>query len=215
MKNDGRHCAVSSSGRQFCWEPGEAGTKVSGNEASTVSPQGAEVNPPPVPPKNNGSWQPGGSSTVTVTTGNTTNIYNVTNHQSSYGSSGSGGGAEGDPGNGGGSGPGGGEGEEGAGPGSPGAGLGDLYTPTDKTVSSVFAAFKTRVEGSPIVGAVTGFFTVSVSGSCPTFAVPASDYWEAMTFSAHCEGDFLTNLTYIGWVLLALACVWAARVALG
>lgn len=208
VTSNGKHCAVASSGKRFCWNPNETGTKVSGNEAATKSPEGVAVNNPPVPPKNNGDWQTTGQGGMSSSQGGNTTNYNVTNHTSNYGSNGSGGGAEGE-------GSGGGDGEgDGDGPGTVGEGVGDLYTPTDKTISSVFGEFRARVGESPIVDSVSSFFSVNVGGSCPVFTVAASEYWETMSWSAHCEGDFNALLTAAGWVLLALASFLAAYIAL-
>lgn len=96
----GKHCAVASTGKKFCWTPAETGTKVSGNEAATKSPQAATVNPPATPPKNGGQWQQGSTGTVTVGGSSGSTTYNVTNHTSNYGTEGDGGGAEGDEGDG-------------------------------------------------------------------------------------------------------------------
>lgn len=98
LQADGRHCAVTKSGRRICWRANETGTKVSKNEAATKSPEGAGINAPTVPPANNGNWEQTGTGTTSVSTGGgTTNNYNVTNYTSNYGTDGSGGGAEGDP----------------------------------------------------------------------------------------------------------------------
>lgn len=90
IQPDGRHCVKSSTGKKFCWTPGEAGTKVSGNEAGTKSPGDAAINAPKTPPPNGGDWQSKGSGTAGVSSGGTTNNYNLTVWQSSYGSQGDG-----------------------------------------------------------------------------------------------------------------------------
>lgn len=201
----GKHCAVASSGKKFCWNPGETGTKVSGNEAATKSPQGATVNDPPVAPKNNGSWTQTGQGSVSTTSGGTTNNYSVTNHSSSYGPQGQGGGAEGE-----------GSGDEGDGDdegGEPGEGLGDFYDGTDKTIDSVMSNFYGAVTATQFIGSVTSFMSASGGGSCPTFSLAASDWWDAQTFDAHCSGTFLTLLQAMGWVVFALACYVAVKIA--
>lgn len=94
VKPDGRTCAKSSSGKEFCWQPTEHGTKTSGNEAATKSPSTENVNIPPVAPPNGGDWKQQAQSTVTINN----NTSNVTNWQSSYGNQGggaAGGGADG------------------------------------------------------------------------------------------------------------------------
>lgn len=225
MKPDGRHCAVASSGKEFCWQPGENGIKASGNDAATKSPQGKEAKPPPLPPNNGGDWEQKAQSTVVESKDGASSTSNVTSWESSYGSQGqgaSGNGASGEgkggsgsgSGLGGGSGNGDGDGDGDDGAGGVGDGAGDFYTSNGKTVSDVFQAFKARVTASPLIDAVQGFFTVSAGGACPTFTVPASEYWEAMTYDAHCSGDFLAALQAIGWVLMAVAALAAAYWAL-
>lgn len=200
----GKHCAVASSGKRFCWTPGETGTKVSGNEASTKSPSAATVNNPPVPPKNNGQWSETGTGTASVTTGSTTTTYNVTNHTSNYGTEGQGGGAEGE-----------GEGEgDGDGEGdNAGEGVGTLYEGTDRTVESVMSDFYNAVTNIQFVSGVTAFMTANGGGSCPTFTLPASQWWSAQTFDAHCSGQFLAMLQAMGWVVFAMACYLAVKIA--
>ena len=224
VKPDGRHCAVASSGKEFCWQPGESGIKASGNDAATKSPQGKEAKPPPLPPNNGGDWEQKAQSTVVESKDGASNTSNVTSWESSYGSqgqgaSGNGASGEGKGGSGSGSGLGGGSGNgegdgDGDGAGGVGDGAGDFYTSNGKTVSDVFQAFKARVSASPLIDAVQGFFTVSAGGACPTFTVPATEYWKAMTYDAHCSGDFLAALQAIGWVLMAVAGLAAAYWAL-
>ncbi|MGE8451142.1 MAG: hypothetical protein ACN6OP_11090, partial [Pseudomonadales bacterium] len=113
-------------------------------------------------------------------------------------------------------GPGPGEGDgDGDGPGTPGEDGGPLYE-HDKnlTIPKVYAEFEQRVKKAPIIDATKRFFTVSVGGSCPVFTVPASAYWEAMTFDLHCSGAIFALLQLIGWVLLAMAAYKAGEIAL-
>lgn len=224
VKPDGQHCATASSGKQFCWQPGENGIKASGNDAATKSPDGTTPKPPPLPPNNGGEWTQTGQSTVVTDVNGRTQASNVTGWQSNYGAqgsgaSGNGASGEGSSGNGSGSGLGNGNGngdDEGDddGPGGPGAGVGDLYTPTDKTIASVFNAFKSRVGNAPLVSSINDFFTVNATGGCPVFNLPGSDYWEAASYDAHCSGSFLEALQAIGWVLMAAAAFFAAMWAL-
>lgn len=223
VKQDGTICAGKN--KQFCWSPGEHGIKTSGNEAASLVPEGKSANLPPVAPKNGGEWEKVADALVTIAenkNGNsTTNNSTLNNYESSYGSGGngaSGNGASGE-GNGGsgdgtGSGNGDGEGGDGDGAGAPGQGVGDLYTNSGKTVAGVFGEFKARVGNSPLIAATRAFFTVNASGGCPVFTVPASAYWESMTYDAHCSGDFLAALRSIGWVLMAIAALAAAYWAL-
>lgn len=205
LQEDGRHCAVSSSGKRFCWKPKETGTKVSGNEAATKSPQGVGINPPPVPPKNNGEWQQTGAGTASVSSGGTTNNYNITNNTSNYGPDGAGGGAEGE---------GGGEGEgDDDGFGDAGAGVGTLYERTDKTVGSLVTEYYGHLTNTPFMYAITSFMHAEGGGSCPTFTLPQSAYWKTAIFDAHCQGTFLEMLQAMGWVVLAMAAYLAIKIA--
>ncbi len=131
---------------------------------------------------------------------------------------GDGGGEDGGGDGGGGTGPGPGQGEgggDGDGPGTPGEDGGPLYE-HDKnlTIPKVYAEYEQRVKKAPIIDATKRFFTVSVGGSCPVFTVPASAYWEAMTFDLHCSGAIFALLQLIGWVLLAMAAYKAGEIAL-
>lgn len=217
IRPDGKHCAVSSTGKYFCWEGSEAGTKNSGNEASTKSPAGLGIEgnkPPADPPRNNGDWQQTGSGNVNVSgPGGVTN-YNVTNYSSSYGPQGNGGGAEGEGG--GGPGNGGGDGEgEGNGPGSPSGGsLTDLYTPTGKTMESVVDGWWDAVQSTPLLSKVNMFFgNCSYSGGCPTWAWE-SDWTGAVSFTQLCDGTMGDVLTFAGFVVLAMGAFCAFRIAI-
>lgn len=212
---DGRTCSVASSGKKFCWQPSEAGIKVSGNEAATKSPEGSAIKQPPKAPNNGGEWQQGGTGQVSVTQGGTTNNYNTTNWNSSYGNQGSGangGGADGE-GNGG-SGDGSGEGEGDDGWGEPGQGVGDLYEGTDKTIAGLMGNFFNQAKNAPVMQGVTNFMGVTSSGGqCPVFTVPATQFWDSMTFDGHCSGTWLQLLMACGWVALALSAYFAVRIA--
>lgn len=230
VKKDGSICTQATTGRQFCWSPGESGIKTSGNQAASKVPDGKDSKVPPVPPKNGGDWEKVGEASVSITDtkngSTTTNNSTVNNYNSSYGNqgngaSGNGGSGQGNGGSGDGSGSGNGSGDgdgegdgDGDGPGAPGSGAGELYDGNGKTVAGVFGEFKSRVGDSPLIAAIRDFFTVNASGACPVFTVPASAYWESMTYDGHCSGDFLAALRAIGWVLMAIAALGAAYWAL-
>lgn len=110
--------------------------------------------------------------------------------------------------------PGPGEGD-GDGPGEVGSDGGPLYE-RDKnlTLDKVFNDFKQQAEKLPIIQATKSFFTVSVGGSCPVFTLPASQYWDTMTFDLHCYGVIYESFLLMGWVLLAIAAFMAAKIAL-
>ena len=104
---------------------------------------------------------------------------------------------------------------DGEGPGQPGEDGDPLYeSDTDLTIEKVYDKFRHRVENAPIIDATKSFFSISVSGSCPVFTIPATAYWDAMTFDFHCSGTFLAILQLMGWVLLAMAAFEAGRIAL-
>lgn len=214
---DGRTCTVGRSGRKYCWEPGEAGIKASGNEGATKAPEGTSIKPPPKAPSNGGDWQQGGTGTVSVTSGGTTNNYNTTNWNSSYGGQGSGangGGADGQGNGGSGDGSGEGEGEGDDGWGEPGQGVGDLYEGTDKTIGGLMGNFFNQAKSAPVMQGVTNFMGVtSGGGQCPVFTVPATQFWDSMTFDGHCGGTWLQLLMACGWVALALSAYFAVRIA--
>lgn len=229
LRSDGKHCAAASNGKQHCWDPTEYGIKASGNEATTKAPEGVTSKPPPLPPANGGDWLQQAVAQITTAINGQASNSTVTRYQSSYGAGGqgsSGHGADGEGkggsgsgsglgGSGSGSGSGDGDGDgEGDGPGSPGGQLGDLYTSDGKTVASVFQAFRIRVSDSPLIDAITNFFSAQGGGACPVFSISASTYWEAMSFDGHCSGDFLAALQSIGWVLMAAAALLAAYWAL-
>src|SRR5690606_22207226 len=90
VKPDGRHCAKASTGREFCWNPAEAGVKVSGNEGATKAPASAGINAPPKPPANGGDWEAKGTGSVSVGSGSTINNYTIQYWQSTYGPQGDG-----------------------------------------------------------------------------------------------------------------------------
>ncbi|XQA76269.1 hypothetical protein ACM9W9_10440 [Xanthomonas sacchari] len=194
MKPDGTHCAVSSSGKQFCWGATEAGTKSSGNEGATKSPVGTNINAPNSKPANGGDWQQSGQGTSSSTSGGNTTNYNITNWTSSYGSQGNG------------SGNGTGEGEgDGDGDGdSPGQGMGDFYQKSDKTVATVFADFKGKIADAPLFKSATSFLGgCSGGGQCPNETWDGGEYAGKFDLSQLCSGALGTLMNFAGYVFLA------------
>lgn len=90
VTSEGKHCAQASNGQRFCWNPGEAGVKRTGNEAATKAPEGASINAPATAPPNGGDWSQSGTGSVSTQNGSTTNNYNISTWISSYGSEGDG-----------------------------------------------------------------------------------------------------------------------------
>lgn len=233
MTNDGKHCATGASGARYCWsDPSDNTPRVNpaGNEYGmrTLSP--APLTAPPTPPPAGGNWNPPsstGNTTVnnytTNNNGNTSNTYNVgtgTSSNSSGGGSNNNGGGGTTPG-GGGTNP---DPGTGAGPCdptkqtcAPGAGagaVGSLYDRSDRTLTSVFTDFATRVSGSPLISSADRFLTYTGGGGCPVFTLSGTDYWQAMEFNFHCSGGLATALTLGGYVLLAYAAFKAFQIAL-
>lgn len=194
IKPDGRQCAKSSSGKEFCWSATEAGTKVSGNEGATKSPVGTNINAPNSKPSNGGDWQQSGQGTSSSTSGGNTTNYNITNWTSSYGSQGNGSG----DGSGDGEGDGDGDGD------SPGQGMGDFYQKSDKTVASVFADFKGKIGDAPLFKSATAFLGgCSGGGQCPNETWDGGEYAGKFDLSQLCSGALGTLMNFAGFVFLA------------
>lgn len=204
---DGKHCITSARGTRMCWAPGETGDRNSadGKDGAnrTVAPTTPTIpsvvaNPTPAGPTTN------------------TTINNTTYNTSSATGSGSTGGTQGNTGTGGtdaGAGGDGGEGEDQEGPGTAAAPLADPYEGSEETVADVFADYKGRVSTTPMGNAITTFFTVSVGGSCPSWSVPASEWWPTMVFDYHCTGILANTLSLVGYVLLAVVAYKAFQIA--
>ncbi len=98
-----------------------------------------------------------------------------------------------------------------SGPSTPG-----LYSENQsgKTYSGVFGAFRDRITGSAFGGAVTGFFTVSLSGSCPSWTFPSltilpGHSTPAVYIDVWCSPDLSTTWAIMAGVLL-LVSSWTA-----
>ena len=212
---DGKQCVTSARGTRMCWSPGETGTRMTadGLEGAARTVDGT----PPQPPS--------AMENPTQTSTNTTTINNSTYNSATYSGTGNNGGQPntGDGGNDGGQagdGDGNGTGDEGQDEGddygAPG-GQGDaLYTPGEKTVETVFAAYGARISEAPIVAAVAGFFDVSVGGvNCPVWTMPESQWLPAFTFDLFCSGVLTLLLEAAGIVLLIVAARYAFHIAIG
>jgi hypothetical protein len=81
---------------------------------------------------------------------------------------------------------------------------GDYVTADPKTVGEVVSNFKIGVQAVPILSAANGFFTFTGGNSCPVWTVPATDYWDTLTFDAHCSGALANALSVGGTLLLAV-----------
>lgn len=94
--------------------------------------------------------------------------------------------------------------------------LGQLYTPSADTPSSVYASFEAQVSQSPVIGAATSFFSFTPSGSCPAWHIPGNKYWgeAGFDFSFFCDPAFAAILKLAGFLVLAVAAFGAFRIAL-
>lgn len=218
VRPDGKHCAVASSGKKFCWQPSEAGVKAEGNEGATKSPDGTVVKPPSAPPPNGGEWTSGPMGQVsTSTNGGTTNNYTITNWNSSYGNQGSGTGSTNpdgseNPGNGDGNGDG---DDDDDGPGPPtNETIGELYTPTDDTAQSLMQAFFDAAGDTQLLQSVNTFFgNCGYGGSCPSMQYE-NEYLGRLNFSQLCDGTMGDIFTFAGFCVLAVAAFGAWRIAI-
>jgi hypothetical protein len=206
VKPDGTHCMVGARGTTLCWSLGETGPRVTadGKDGGDRQKSPNTPNPPP-------------NMKDPVVTGNsTTTINGDTYNTNNYGGSGSSGG-QGNAGSGGNDPGAGGDGKDASKDpkptGGPGPGLGRLYEAKTDTAASVYSDFKTRMAAAPIANAATGFFTAPSGGGCPTWTIPATDWYGSMSFDAHCGGAFGAILGYCGFLVLAAAAFGAFRIA--
>lgn len=213
VKPNGDHCVVSASGANLCWKPKETGERMTTDGKTGADREIAPATPTP-PSNQENPTQEGPTSTTTIN-GDTynTSIFSGTGNTGGQGNTGTGGkdtGGTSKPGTGTGDGEGDGESD------APGQGVGDgLYTGSDKTVGSVFSTFKGRVEGSPLIGAATGFFAgCSGGGSCPNETWDGGDYAGQHDLSSLCSGPLASLLGYAGWICLAGMGAVGFRIAL-
>lgn len=81
VKPNGDTCATSSTGKTFCWQPGETGKKTDSNDAQVKSPKGDAVTPPDVKISDK-DWQRTEGHQQTACINDRCTTYNVTNFQS-------------------------------------------------------------------------------------------------------------------------------------
>jgi hypothetical protein len=85
-----------------------------------------------------------------------------------------------------------------------------LYDKKTKTFADVLNAFGNTVRGSSIGAGVSAFFTISASGSCPQWVVPATDYTPAIALGPiFCSQAALWAYGIAGIAVL-IACAWVA-----
>jgi len=212
-KPNGDTCYGASTGRFICWKPGEVGQKQDGNVVQKREPGTKNPPTPPTPPPGETVSQSSTPKTTTQTTiNNTTNTTTTTNWTTGNGTN-PGGDPAGEPDDG----SGGGEGDgEGDGPGEAGPGLGadGPYEGDGRTVSDVISDFKSRIDAAPIRNVAQTFFTMNISGSCPVWTVPESEFTPTLTLSIHCSSEFASIWANAAWVVLAVAAFCAFRIAI-
>jgi hypothetical protein len=218
VQPDGTHCVSSPSGAQLCWKPGETGPRITTDGTLGGNHQPANT---PTPPPDNQVGPVDKSTTTTTTTINNVTTTTTTTITSGTGNTGGqantgtggtdskGGKPTGNPTAGGS-----GDGKDGNGTGTAVSGFGTgLYTKTQDTIPSVYAEFKTAVQNAPIIHAADSFFSYSGGGACPVFTVPATAYWQTLTFDYLCKSPLSTLLQFGGYMVLAVAAFKAFKIA--
>ncbi|MDG2524217.1 A coat protein [Stenotrophomonas sp. HITSZ_GD] len=81
VKPNGDYCATASTGKTFCWTPGETGKKTDGTDAQVKSPKGDPVTPPSTTITDQ-EWQRKEGHQVAECTGSACTTSNVTNYTS-------------------------------------------------------------------------------------------------------------------------------------
>lgn len=98
--------------------------------------------------------------------------------------------------------------------GKPGSSLGDLYEPKGLTLTQAWYDFTVKVAYSPIVSASSAFFTVPYfSSSCPTWILPTTDFYPAITIDILCSNVVIMALQLAGLIVLIVAAWVAFRIA--
>lgn len=94
--------------------------------------------------------------------------------------------------------------------------IGTLYQPTSQTLGSAYGDFKTQVSSSPLIGSATSFFSVNVTGTCPSWHIPGNKFWgeAGFDFTFFCDPGMIELLTLAGYVVLAIGAFCAFRIAL-
>lgn len=93
--------------------------------------------------------------------------------------------------------------------------IGGIYSGSANTPGQAYQAFVASVRSAPIVQAATSFFTVNVSGTCPTWHLAGNPWWGAsgLDFTLFCDPAMLNLLALAGLIVLATAAFSAFRIA--
>ena len=93
-------------------------------------------------------------------------------------------------------------------------GEGTKVGPDDSEIHGQIDSMKDRIEQVPIVRAADGFFTLNLSGTCPTFDIPNTEVWAGLDPGILCNGTLDSILEWVGYVVLAVAAFAAIRIAI-
>lgn len=100
------------------------------------------------------------------------------------------------------------------GPGSPGASGGPLYSPSGKTMASVWADFRGRLDETEVMQQAVNFLNVgNLSAGCPTWEIPATEFFDAFLIDMHCRDPYSSLWAWAGYLMLALAAYRAFQIA--
>lgn len=211
VKPDGQHCVTGAKGSVLCWQPGETGTRQTGDGSLAA----ARAIAPATPAISTAIQNPTTVANTTTTINNTT--YNTTTAtgtgssggQANLGTGGrTGNGTGTTDGTGQGTGDGEGEGDDDDG-GEAGPGVGELYDKSDKTVESIVEAWWAVMQETPIFDQINVFFgNCGYSGACPNWSYE-STYTGPLSFTQLCDGTIGELLQYAGFIIMAVA-AWAA-----
>ncbi|MGH8122216.1 MAG: hypothetical protein ACREPT_05545 [Rudaea sp.] len=96
-----------------------------------------------------------------------------------------------------------------------------IYTPTTDTVNGAIDAYAAQITASPLSSAVSNFFTLNASGTCPNLTVPSAgvqgssrNIWAGLNGNFLCDGTLATILELMGYVVLAAAAFQSVRIAI-
>ncbi|NQX97361.1 MAG: hypothetical protein HRT73_05705 [Flavobacteriales bacterium] len=93
-----------------------------------------------------------------------------------------------------------------------GADDGGIYTPGELNMGDVMGGFTSRIEGSALMNATSGFYTITASASCPIWTT--SIWFTTITVDQQCLPWFLSVLYIVSKLMLAVASFYAFRIAL-
>ena len=87
----------------------------------------------------------------------------------------------------------------------------DLYQKSDKTFQTVLDGFVTSAQQAPMFHAVSGFFDVNLSGTCPVWTIPETPFTPALIIDHQCSQTMNQLWPFVAAILLAVAGWFAFR----